>query len=816
MALRNRLTAFTLVLAMAGLSACDNAEERAEKHYESGLEYLESGDVDRALVEFRNVFKLNGSHREARIAYAEAELGRGNTREAFAQYLRLLEQYPEDQNTKTSLARLAAESGDWATALRHAQLALETAPDDQEMEAIRLVAEYAVSTEANDVSEQIAAAEGVRALLKELPDNLLLQRVVIDDDIRAERFEDALKGIETAIKLAPEDRALYAQRLSIYAALGDDTAVEEGLRDMVSRFPDAPEMSQALVRWHISRKEFDKAEAHLRERAGVEAPDQDTIVELVRFLAEFRGPEAAVAELDRIIDAGGDTSVYRAARAGFTFDLGRREAAIADMQEILKTAPPSADTRRTKIGLANMLAATGNVVGARALVEEVLEEDGGDGEALKLKAAWLIGEDEVGEAIAILRRAHGNDPNDAGVLTLMAQAYERDGNRDLMRESLSRAVVASNRAPLETLRYAQLLASEEKYLPAESVLIDALRLSPGNQMLLVPLGQLYLRVQDWPRAESVADELERLGEPDATAAAQSLRAAVYAGQEKTEQAIGYLQGLVSTGEGGLDVKIAILRAHLANGQNEKALAYSESLLTEAPDNRELRFIDASVRELTGQEAEAEAAYRDLIAEDPTLLPAWMALTRLVLSDRARAAEAAELIDEALTALPDSGELKWAKASYLEQTGEIEASIAIYEDLYKENSANPIIANNLASLLSNHRTDPKSLARAEVIARRLRGSTIAPYQDTYGWIAYQRGNYAEALRELEPAAEGLNSDPVVQYHLGMTYLALGQKEDALLRFQKAIELAGSEDTRPDIVSAREEVSRLEAEGVTIAN
>ncbi|SPH24096.1 Beta-barrel assembly-enhancing protease [Defluviimonas aquaemixtae] len=816
MAFRKSLTAFALALGMGVLAACDTAEERAEKHYQSGLEYLEAGDVDRALVEFRNVFKLNGRHREARLAYAEAELDRGRVREAFAQYLRLFEQFPEDHDTKAALARLAAQSGDWPTALRYARLALIAAPDDQEMQAIRLVAEYGEATEDSNVGQQIAAAKGVRALVEKMPDNLLLKRVIIDDHIRAQRFDAALEAIDAAIALAPDDRSLHAQRLSIYAALGDDAAVEAGLRDMVARFPDSPEMSQALARWYLSRKEFDKAETHLRSRIDVAAPDQDTILELVRFLAEFRGPEAAVAELDRVIAAGDGNPVYRAARAGFTFDLGQRDQAIADMQDILKTATPSADTRRTKIGLARMLAATGNAVGARALVEEVLEEDAGDGEALKLKASWLIGEDEVGEAIAILRRAHGDNPDDAGVLTLMAMAYERDGNRDLLRESLSRAVVASNRAPEESLRYAQLLAAENKLLPAESVLIDALRLSPGNQMLLEPLGQLYLRVQDWPRAEAVADELERVGESQTTAAAQSLRAAIFAGQEKTDQAIGYLQGLVDTGRGGLDVKIAILRAHLANGQNGKALAYSESLLANDPNSLELRFVDASVRELAGQTEQAEIAYRDLIAEDPALLPAWMALTRLVLSDRTRVAEAEALIDEALVALPDAGELKWAKASFLEQTGDIDGSIAIYEELYKANSANPIIANNLASLLSTHRSDPDSLARAEVIARRLRGSTLAPYQDTYGWIAYLRGNYGEALKELEPAAEGLNTDPVVQYHLGMTYLALERKEDALVRFRKALDLAGPDDSRPDIVAARQEVARLEAEGVNIAN
>ena len=65
------------------LTACDTAEERAQKHFEKALVLLEEGDVDRAIVEFRNVFKLNGHHKDARISYAQVQEDRGNLQEAY-------------------------------------------------------------------------------------------------------------------------------------------------------------------------------------------------------------------------------------------------------------------------------------------------------------------------------------------------------------------------------------------------------------------------------------------------------------------------------------------------------------------------------------------------------------------------------------------------------------------------------------------------------------------------------------------------------------------------------------------------------------
>ena len=808
MTFRKTVTALALACALA-LAACDSSEERAEAHFQKGQSYLTAGDVDRALVEFRNVFKLNGRHKEARRTYAEAERGRGRTREAFAQYLRLVEDYPGDIDALKALADIAAQSGDWEAAQQHVTAALALAPQDTTLLAIRAVADYGRAIDSSNVTGLLSSARAARDLRGVLPDNLMLRRVIIDDLMRAEDFDAAMTELDSAIELAPRDRTLLAQRLSIHAARGNDAAVEAGLRDMMGRFPEAPEMRSALVRWHVLRKELDKAEAVLRDGIDAASTDPTPVLNLVRFLAEQRGADIAIGELDRNIATGERVEVFRSARAGFLFDLGRRDEAIADMETILQTATPSDDTRRIKVGLARMLVAEGNAVGARALVEEVLAEDSGEVEALKLKAAWLILDDQVGDAIAILRRALDNNPRDASVMTMMAQAYERDGNRDLLREMLSQAVIASNRGPEESLRHAQLLISEGKLLTAESVLVDSLRIAPGNVMILVPLGQLYLQLQDWPRAETVAAALEALSEPAATAAAAGLRAEIFGGRQQTDEAIGYLQSLVDRGEGGLNAKIAIIRSHLANGQNDKALSYAAALRAESPEDPDVRFIEASVQALTGNGPVAEAAYRTLVEADQTRVPVWMALFRQVATDPARSAEAGTLIDRALAANPGSGELKWAKAGLLERSGDIEGAIAVYEALYKENSANPIVANNLASLLSSHRGDDESLARAEVIARRLRGSTVAPYQDTFGWIAYQRGHYEDAVSELEKAAAGLPEDPTVQYHLAMAYLALNRRDAALEQFGKVTALAGADDSRPAVIAARDEIARIEA-------
>ena len=63
---------------------------------------------------------------------------------------------------------------------------------------------------------------------------------------------------------------------------------------------------------------------------------------------------------------------------------------------------------------------------------------------------------------------------------------------------------------------------------------------------------------------------------------------------------------------------------------------------------------------------------------------------------------------------------------------------------------------------------------------------------------------------------LADDPMVQYHLAMTYLAVGRKADALTQFNIAIALVKPDDTRDFVASAKAEIAKLQAEGITANN
>lgn len=801
-----------LMMAAFALAGCESKEEKAERYFKSGMEYLEKGDEDRALIEFQNVFRYNGFHKEARKTYADIKLRRGDVQEAYSQYLRLIEQYPDTPEVRATLAEIAIKLGNWNEAERHGREALRLAPDDPRAQVIGVALDYRTATIAQDKAARTALAEKARALLDAHPDHVIAREVVLDNLLTGPDPMAAMPILDAAIAQEPEELTLQMAKLRLLVQAKDVTGSGEQLKRMYAIFPDNPDVLTALTAWYLSNRDLDGAEAFLRQAAGAPTENLDRHAALVQFLQTLRSPEAARSELVALIAANQgnpNADLYGALLASLDFDAGQQTQAIDALQAIVKAAQPSDQTRKIKVILARMLDTTGNAVGARAAIEEVLAEDASNVDALKIRAAWNIQADKPGDAIVDLRTALDQNPRDVQILLLMAEAHQRDGSPDLAAERLAMAVEVSGQAAEPSLRYAQFLVQQGRLAPAQKVLTDARRVTPASQEILTALGDIDLRQKDWSGAQEVAGALAALGTPEAALAAKTLQASLLLGQNRTEEGLAFLEEQARQANGDSAPIAMLVQTQIRNGKLDEARATLDDALAKAPGDVSLRMISASLAGMQGDLAGSEAQLRALMEEDPSRDMVVRLLYGL-LAAQDRDADALAVLDQGIAAAPRSVQLLWLKAGKLEQTGDIDGAIAIYESLYARDSGNTVIANNLASLISAQKDDAASLSRAAVIARRLRDTDVPAFQDTYGWIAYRSGNFDEALTYLEPAAAGLPEDVLSQIHLGLAYAAAGQTDKAVAQLDKALALAG-DSALPQVAQARESLAALKAGG-----
>jgi tetratricopeptide (TPR) repeat protein len=154
-------------------------------------------------------------------------------------------------------------------------------------------------------------------------------------------------------------------------------------------------------------------------------------------------------------------------------------------------------------------------------------------------------------------------------------------------------------------------------------------------------------------------------------------------------------------------------------------------------------------------------------------------------------EALKVIRAGLQEQPDNFALKLALAGVLVLKGEYEVAIAEYESMMKVRSPSLVVANNLASLLADHRSDKASLDRAYSLATMLRKSPVPSFKDTLGWVYHQRGDYTASISLLEEAADASPNQAMIRYHLGMSYIATSQFAKASEQLQKAREMAADD-------------------------
>lgn len=810
---RRLLTALALSATLV-LAACESSEERAEEFYQSGMELLEAGDTERAIVSFRNVFRFDGEHFEARKELADALDELGNASEAYSQYLRLAEQYPDNTLVRQKLTYKALLVQSWDEAERHGRRAMELAPEAAINEQIGVSLDYRAAALEEDSPKLDALAARAAALIEADPSDILSRRIVLAHAIAQGQSEVVIETITPAIEQFPDDISYYVLKLRALSTLQDEAGIETHLQAMYAQFPENEDVQRSLITFYLQRQDFTGAETFLRSLAGPETSAPEGFIPVIQLIERAQGRDAAKAEIQRLANVEGQTpqnaAFFKTLLAGYVFEDGEQDRAIADMQALLEGADSSDQTRRIKGTLANMLLRTGNQVGARALAEEILEEDLSNVVALKLRAQLLIDGDKPADAIIDLRRALDQSPRDLDVLLLLASAHERNGNTALQGERLAVAVDVSNAAPRESLLYADFLLRQGRTDAARSVLADGRNTSPRNVEILSQAARLALSENALGVVRGIIADLERIPEdPRAAEIAIALQSALLLQQNRADEGLALLQQQAGPGGENTGAVFAVIQTQLRNGRLDEARAYLDTLLASAPGDENLLLINAALFVAEGSPEESERILNAMIANNPAQTTAvgqlYVQLRRVGRIDEARA-----VLNAGLETSPNATRLLQYQAGELEALGDIEGAIAIYEDLYERNSSNVTVANNLASLVSTFRDTPESLDRAAAVARRLRGTDIPAFQDTYGWISYRQGNLSDALEYLKPAAEGLPNNALVQYHLGMTYVALEQPENARPQLERALELAGPETTLPQMVTAREILDGLASE------
>ena len=763
-----------LVLAALLLAACSSKEERAQNYYAHAMQLISQHDDVKARIELKNALQLKNDMIAAWRALSKLDERTNNIPEQYSASRRIAELDPKDIDARLRLAKISAFIGKLDQALDWVNQATKIDPKRPET----LATKAAILLKQKDYKGAIQEANKA---LKIDPKNLDSTIVLASERFLNDDAKGALQILEGVPAEKKDNLEVILLKVKIFEKMNDSQQLEAQLRKLVELRPNQAAFKTALVNFYVAHHRLNEAEKLMRKIAAANPANTGSQLAVARFLLATKGSAAARQELDKHIKAGGDVFPYQMALADLDVHDGKFDEASQLLQKLISGATSPSDANAARVKLASMQLARKNIPAAEALIADILSSDSGNTDALRLRAAIRIQQGKLDAAITDLRQALNEQPHSPQLMMLLALAYERSGSIDLAEKQLASATKASRFAPEVGLNYVAFLLRRGNIAAADDILTELANRNPTNLKVLTSLAQVRLSRQNWVGANQVANEIKRLG--DGGSIAKEIEAAALAGERQYGKSISLLEDIYAQSKGAAQPMYSLVRAYIQDKKFDQAESFLKDVLQKTPNSPEALVLLGTVQLAKNQPDQASKTFKTVIEKAPKYAAGYIALARMYLSQK-DSDTALKTVKAGLHELPRNPNLGLMLAGILELRRDYEGAIAQYEVMLKDDPGSMVVANNLASLLSDHRNDKQSLEQAYAIAAPLKQSPIPNFKDTLGWLDYRRGDYRSAIPLLEDAAKALPNIALVHYHLGMTYLAIGENNSAVEELKKA--------------------------------
>ncbi len=742
------------VIALSSLAACSGTAGRKAHYLERGQSYLAAGKYDKARVEFSNALQIDPNDANARYFAGQVAEKLGKPRDAVGNYQAAIEadtnliaaraalgrifllgglpdkasevigpgltKEPDNAQLRTVRGGLRALQGDLEGAMEDAQAAVKAAPNDEVAIAF-LAAQYTRQKLLEDA--MLVLNDGIKKLPNSVDLRVILANLLFQTDHKAE----ALAQLQTVAK-AHKTELVHWQRVAQLQLLMKDTdGAIASLREAVAGAPDNIEAKSALVSLIGSQKDV----------------------------------PAALAEMQKFVDAEPKRAELQVALAQFQEAAKQPEKAEATYRALIKSQGLGAQGLVARDRLAAMLIKRNDLAGAEALIGEVLKDNPRDNDALILRAGIAMTHNQTAAAITDLRSVLRDQPNSAPLMRALARAHVQNNEAALAEEVLRQAVQTNPGDTQSRFELAGLLASTARGNLALPILEQLIKDAPDN----LQARESYFRVQtsmsDFAGARKTADEIHAL-RPDLPLGSM-LAGTLLEREGKLAEATAQYESALKVSSDPSEPLTLLVRVDLKQHQPAKAKARLDAILAKVPNNPMAHELLGELLLSQGNALVAVQEFDAAIATQPT----WWLPYRA----KANAQLTAKQLDQALATwsvgVTRSGalELYADLATAYQKQGKPDQAIATYEDALKRYPQALPVANNLAMLLIA-RKDKASLERAAQVAQVLSGIDQSSMLDTLGWVKFQNGAVNEALPLLQKALEkiaGIGGNPLPPRH-----------------------------------------------------
>jgi tetratricopeptide (TPR) repeat protein len=632
----------------------------------------DEGNFFEAVRYWKQSVEAGNKSTQIRLALASALIQIGDRQSALQQLYALLAEQPDSFEGHLVLARMLAQSADWAEVQDHAAKALELAPTNPEPAILYLRARLElIGGNPTGINAEIIQEieKRLSALNETIPGNFELDSLRVQFMMQQGNFADAQELINRMKEQHPSEAVGIAlteaellvaqnktsQAISIlneaiekfpdalgpvrYLAIllyrqGDQAECETVIKDALARMEQPViqrELGLILAQFYTQRNKTDQAYAFLTTLSQNLPNDIPIKRRLLLCEQVINNPEKTQQLIDQIKSLEGENGWqwrYEQAKALFITDDFKNNypKIISFLQENI-LANPNDQTSRT------LLARTYDKAG------------------------------ELQLAISTYRDALNRSPDDLRIITPMIAALYKAREYDQAEQLLNRASrekLQNNQ--LQKLRLQSLLR-QGKLDSASDILQDLLNRDPNNQGAHLSLALLKMQQNKFEESEKLLTQL-KTQEPNSLAVTATL-IQLYLRQDKPEQALEICREITGN-VNNAPAYILSARTYATLGQPDKALEELNRAISLEPDDVEVWIARSDYYRSIGHTNEAAEDIKHALSMAPDNLQIQKRAISLFLTSKQpnMVREGNTFLDKALESNPDDIELQLFKTNSL--------------------------------------------------------------------------------------------------------------------------------------------------------
>ncbi|NNE09712.1 MAG: tetratricopeptide repeat protein [Gemmatimonadetes bacterium] len=500
---------------------------------------------------------------------------------------------------------------------------------------------------------------------------------------------------------------------------------------------------------------------------------------------------------------------------------GRSAEAVATYQKLVAIAP---ETAWAHASLARLHFDNKSVRLAIEHAEYSLRLDPDQEEMLEIIAKSYLEGGRTLDGIAWLEKFKKANARSADAAYLLSVLHGSAGHEHDAVLSLQEAVLLDSTNIFYRARFGEFLWNAKRLEEAEVHYRRAYEISEGNPRILVALARLY--GQMGRRQDAAALWEDALARDIRPKEARRRLFYIYRDQGEYETAFEHANGFLALSPGEPDFLEEVGDLYRELGMPEQAMRSYGLAWKADPEHVGFAYKGVETALENDMHDVATALLRRILNQNKADLWAWTKLSYAL--DQSGENDRAELARQAAARLDEGG------VNHLLLLGDAYASggrdkeaIRFLNGAYDRGARAPAFLfskgileermgnydNAASTLIELIRIDPQhapglnflgymyaeqgiKLDEAEaLISLALSMEPENPYfRDSLGWVYYQRGEYDQAVVELERATGGKYEDPIIVEHLADAYVAAGFREKARETYAELLSLTN----RPEVV------------------